>query len=601
MSGGKIFVETLKKIAYPKADQLNGEHFDWWFDIGDAKKFVNWFCSSINEQNVLTDKELNELKKIEHRLLDQKNLDQVLGTRSTESKYGNLPETTVEKLEEEVKALQLIRNYKIQRRNKQQLMASRLHHMPMRLKDEEEECAKLLRETQEQLAAENAKLNITLLKVMEEVQQLSAMYSSTESERRPGQQTIFLSQLVLDNYLQQEEQCTAALTEYTKKQLFKGIVELVESSDVEKFQLVDLTSQPIQGESNEVRKEHQQQMARIQAAYTSSQRQLILAKAKEQSTKSRLQCMEQIISSMRNRKMIDANSAKAKKNSFTKELIQINVQIEHLLTKELPDLIVENAQLLNMPVVKGNFELQMSRQDYYTSKQDQVASQLIKQKTRFELLQLAYEMELCKHRDVHRQLENLTAELEQSRGDFLQRLEMLSDQSLLPSSKQRTVIDSSDTSTIRLYQIFDVDDKQQLFRTYNGLEQEAIYLQQEVISLNEQLATAMREQAYLGSALECDIERLRSVMYSGSKQLLLCCEELSEPLQKLECQLQRLPQIIGNIADDIKSKRQMLASNLNLRGERVLYIYFFQDPDKLKTIVENLERKVRAQNMGLES
>ncbi|XP_067838509.1 HAUS augmin-like complex subunit 3 [Heptranchias perlo] len=605
MSGGKIFVETLKKIAYPKANQLNGEHFDWWFDIGDEKKFVEWFCNSINEQNVLTVEELNGFQKLKSKdcLLDQKALDQALETRpkDAETKYGNLSEITVEELEEEVKALQLIRNLKIQRRNKQQLMASGIHHMPMRLRDEEEESAKLLRETQELLAAENAKLNITLLKVIEEVQQLSAMYSSG-SERRPGQPIIFLSQLVLDNYLQQEEQCTAALTEYTKKQLFKGIAELVESSDIEKFQLVDLTSQPIQGESNEVRKEYQQQMARIQAAYTSSQRQLILAKAKEQSTKARLQYMEQLISSIRNRKVIDdVNGAKAKKNSLTKELIPINVHVEHLINKELPDLIVENAQLLNMPVVKGNFDLQMSRQDYYTSKQDQVASQLIRQKTRFELLQLAYEMELCKHRDVHRQLENLTAELEQSRGDLFQRLEMLSDQSLSPSSKQRNIIDSSDTSTVRLCRIFDRDNKQQLFRTYSGLEQEARNLQQEDISLKDQLGTTMREQSYLRSALETDIEKLQGVMYSGSKQLLLRCEDLTEPLQKLECQLQRLPQIIGNIADDIKSKRQMLASNLNLKGERVLYVYFFQDPDQLKKILEDLERKMRAQNIGLES
>ncbi|XP_060698704.1 HAUS augmin-like complex subunit 3 [Hemiscyllium ocellatum] len=604
MSGGKIFVETLRRIAYPKASQLNGENFDWWFDIGDEKKLIEWFCHSINEQHVLTAEELTELQSLGPKnYLSQKDLDKVLATcpKGAESRHSNLPEMTVEKLEEEVKALQLIRKLKVQRRNKQQLMASGIHHMPMRLRDEEEECAKLLRETQEQLVAENAKFNVTLSKVFEEVQQLTAIYSTTGSERRPVHKTIFLSQLLLDNYLQQEEQCTAALTEYTKKQLFKGITELVESSDIKKFQLVDITSQSLQGECSEVRTDYQQQMARIQAAYNSGQQRLILAKAKEQSTKARLQHMEQLISLMRNRKLIALNDAKAKKSSLTRELIPVNVQTEHLVNKQLPDLIVENAQLLNMPVVKGNFDLQMARQDYYTSKQDQVAKQLLKQKTRFELLHLAYEIELCKHRDVHRQLENLTSELVQCKGDFLKRLDMLSDKSLQPSSKQRSIIDSSDASTIRLCQMFDVNNKQQLFRTYSGLEQEAKNLQQEVISLKDQLGTTQREHSYLWSALESDIERLRSVMYSGSMQLLLHCEELSEPLQRLECQLQRLPQIIGNVADNIKSKRQILASNLNLRGERILYVFFFQDPDKLKAIVDNLERKIRAQNIGSES
>ena len=31
MSCGKEFVETFKKIDYPKADILNGEDFDWLF------------------------------------------------------------------------------------------------------------------------------------------------------------------------------------------------------------------------------------------------------------------------------------------------------------------------------------------------------------------------------------------------------------------------------------------------------------------------------------------------------------------------------------------------------------------------------------------
>ncbi|XP_078287911.1 HAUS augmin-like complex subunit 3 [Rhinoraja longicauda] len=602
---GRIFVETLKKIGYPNANQLNGEHFDWWFDIGDDRMFVEWFCNTVNEQNVLSEEELNGLKRLEDEdcLLDQKDLDQVLETRPKDikSKYGNLEEMTIDELESEVEALQLTRNLKIQRRNKQQLMATRIHHLPMQLRDQEDECARLLRETHEQLVIENAMLNSTLLKIHEEVQVLSSAYSRTEAEKRSEQEIVFLSQLALDRYLQQEEQCTAALTEYTKKQHFKGIAELVVSSDIEKFQLVHLTSQPVQGECNEVLKDNKRQMTRIQAAYSSGQLQFILAKAKEQSTEARLQYLEQIISSLRTRKLTDdANDAKAKKSSLSKELTSINVQIEQL-NKELPDLIVESAQLLNMPVVKGNFDLQMSRQDYYTSKQDEVASQLIKQKARFELLQLAYEMELCKHRETHRQLENLAKNLNQSREDFVKRLDMMSDKSLLPSNKQQTLIDSSDTSTVRLAEILVRDDKQLPFKTYSGLEEEAKKLQKEVVCLKDQLAATMHKQSFLRSALESDIEKLQSVVYTGSKQLLLHSEELSEPLQKLESQLQRLPQIIGNIADDIKTKHKMLASNSICRGERSLYVYFFQDPDQLKKIVEDLERKVQTRSIGLES
>ena len=47
MSCGKDFVETLKKIGYPKADSLNGEDFDWLFV--ENEPFLKWFCENVNE------------------------------------------------------------------------------------------------------------------------------------------------------------------------------------------------------------------------------------------------------------------------------------------------------------------------------------------------------------------------------------------------------------------------------------------------------------------------------------------------------------------------------------------------------------------------
>ncbi|XP_007903424.1 HAUS augmin-like complex subunit 3 [Callorhinchus milii] len=602
MSGGKIFVETLKKIGEPKATHLDGEDFDWLFDSGDKKTFLEWFCKGINEQNVLTTEEVDEfekLKKSGKSLFDQKALDPILQTypKESDSKYGDLAEISGEELEEEVKTLQSLRNLKIQRRNKQQLMTSAIHLVP--LKDEKDESTKLLIETQEQLSAENAKLNAILLKIIEGVQQLTVLYSNIGSEMKAGQPKVFLSQLLLNNYLQKEEQCTAALTAYTKKQFFEGIVELVESSDVDKFQLVDLSCQTLLEESNEVRREYQQQMTRLQAAYTSGKRQLILAKAKEQSTKAGVQYAEKIFSLIQKRKVNDGE--KETQSEGVKCLKEISCQVEQLINKELPDLIVENAQLLNMPVVKGNFDLQVTRQDYYTSKQDEVARQLIRQKTRFELLQLGYEMESRSHRDIHCVLENLTQELERIRNELAQCLKVLSDQCLVQSNRQRNIIDSRDTSAIRLCQILDGDNREQLFRTYDHLEEQGKMLQNEAASLRYQLEKNRSDESYLRSSLESDIERLRCVMYSGPKQLLLHSENLSGSFQKLESQLQKVTQILMDIDSEIKPKRQILESNLHLQHERNLYIHFFQNPDKLKEIVEGLEKEAEANAIGLKS
>lgn len=124
-------------------------------------------------------------------------------------------------------------------------------------------------------------------------------------------------------------------------------------------------------------------------------------------------------------------------------------QITHVKENILPAVIKENAQLLNMPVVKGDFDLQIAKQDYYTARQELVLSQLIKQKASFELLQLSYEIELRKHRDTHRQLENLVQELRQSNAVLHQRLAVLADPSRSQQRNPGSTVGTKDYSTHR--------------------------------------------------------------------------------------------------------------------------------------------------------
>lgn len=144
----------------------------------------------------------------------------------------------------------------------------------------------------------------------------------------------------------------------------------------------------------------------------------------------------------------------AKISTLNSEILKLEEQISHMKDKSLPAVIKENAQLLNMPVVKGDFDLQIAKQDYYTARQELVLNQLIKQKASFELLQLSYEIELRKHWDIHRQLENLVQELSQSNTMLHQRLEMLADPSVTQQINSRNTIDTKDFSTNRYASLF---------------------------------------------------------------------------------------------------------------------------------------------------
>ncbi|XP_074086030.1 HAUS augmin-like complex subunit 3 [Macrotis lagotis] len=604
MSCGNEFVETLKKIGYPKSDNLNGEDFDWLFETDDNKPFLEWFCRNVNEQHVLTEKELqafSNLQKSGRPILEEQALDEVLKTcKTSDMKPSTLEGIELEKLEAELQALQKLKNLKIQRRNKFQLILTTNSHRSLQLNAKEEEVTKNLKESQGFLNAVNIKITNQLQDLIDGVEKLTSFFSC--SETKPGTTpSVFLSQLALENYLSQEGQSTVALALYTKKHFFQGIQELVESSNEENFQLFDIQTPSVCGDDdNEAREERRHELAQLQLAFVCAQHQLIQLKANECSLRSRIEWAEQTLQILASKAM-GKEDLEAKISRFSSEKLKLEEQITQLNNKTLPAVVKENAQLLNMPVVKGDFDLQLARQDYYTSRQELVLNQLIKQKAAFELLQLGYEIELRKHRDTYRQLESLTQELSQSNTVLHQRLEMLADPSISHQTQPRNTIDAKDCSTHRLYQLLEGKNKEQeLFRTYEGLEEMAQKLKQDVSSVQDQLAIVAQEHSLFLSKLNNGVDMLCDTLYCGGNQLYLSDQGLKEQFHQVDSHLKKLNHLLMDILANVKAKRRILASDKLYQMERELYVYFFKDKEYLQNIVENLEHQLKITTLGLE-
>lgn len=137
----------------------------------------------------------------------------------------------------------------------------------------------------------------------------------------------------------------------------------------------------------------------------------------------------------------------AKISSLSAEISAIKQDIAQINNEELLPLLKKNAQLLTAPVVKEYLDHQIARQDCYAAIQNKVCRHLIRQKTSFELIQLACEMEKKQHQEISCQLENLVESLKQSTDKLQQRLQVIAEQA--EKAKPRSTISSEDGFSCR--------------------------------------------------------------------------------------------------------------------------------------------------------
>ncbi|GLD53840.1 HAUS augmin-like complex subunit 3 [Lates japonicus] len=650
MLDGGHFVEALGRLGYPGASSLKASEFDWLFDCAPENlHFLRFVCRTLNRNNVLTMEEaraFQELRKSGKPILDEAALGEVLKTigpsdgssgnvlgpssSSSSSLFAAEGDVAIEDLEAELHALRKEKELKQRRYNRLQVVATSRADVDIRLTAELESAACKLKEASTSIGAENANTNTVLQNLADEVSKLASYLPAqpetkqkTKEEpsisRRP---TVLLSQLSLDPYLHQEELNTKTLAAFTQKHFFQGISDIVESSCSERLQVLDLSScedgdeeemEPEGREKEErVVERRRTEMARLQWAHIVTQRQLMQAMAEERSVKAGLDWLSE--KSSHTKSISTSSSLHVREVVSRKELQAVEAELEALLHGPVPAALRESARLLNVPVVRGDLALQLARQDYYTSKQDQVCNYLLRQKASFDLVRLAQEMELRRWRTCMKQLGEVNSRMVKEGEAVTLRMESLAHPDLAINPRPNPIISCKDAAFSRLLQILDHDSdhgRSEPFRTYEALDQAARDLAGNLQVTRDALAGAGREQYYTAARLYGDCEALHRAMYTELQQLvlgpqvrptastdqeLLCpnAQELAAKLVEAESQLQSLQHVMQEIMGEVKAKRSQLERNALLRRERELYVYFHLDARLLQKIVEDLEGKMAA-------
>ncbi|XP_034425317.1 HAUS augmin-like complex subunit 3 isoform X1 [Hippoglossus hippoglossus] len=647
MLNGGHFVEALGHLGYPDASSLKASEFDWLFDCAPENlHFLRFVCRSLNRNNVLTMEEaraFQELRKSGKPILDETALGEVLktigpsdgssGPSSSSSGFAAEGDLAVEDLEAELQALRKERELKQRRFNKLQVVATSRADVDLRLAAELERAACKLKEASTSIGGENADTNTLLQNLTDEVRKLASYVpaqpepvapSHTSISKRPP---VLLSQLSLDPYLHQEELNTKTLAAFTQKHFFQGISDIVETSCSERFQVLDLSScedgeedkkentrDENEGKEKEARvvERRRTEMARLQWSHIVTQHQLMQAMAEEKSVEAGLDWLSE--QSAHTKSISTSSSLHVREVVSRKELQAVEAELEALLHGPVPAALRESARLINVPVVRGDLALQLARQDYYTSRQDQVRDYLLRQKASFDLVLLAQQMEKRRWRMCLKHLDEVNSRMVEEGETATLRIESLARPDLAINPRKNPIISCRDAAFSRLLQILNHDSdhgRSEPFRTYEALDQAAHDLAGNLQVTRDALAGAGHEQHYITARLNGDSEALHRAMYTELQQLvlgpqvcptaitgqeLLCpnAQELTSKLVEAESQLQSLQNLMQEIMGEVKAKRSQLERNALLRRERQLYIYFHLDARLLQKIVEDLEGKMPA-------
>lgn len=509
-----------------------------------------------------------------------------------DSKSSSQEEEELKELEDELQTLQKLKELQIHRHNKLQMMVSTNSHLLQTLKSRENEAHKELKEGLEVFTAATNELNNELLSFTDAAKKWASFFTASDSEQGSDLQPVFFSQLSLDKYLAQEEESSAALSSYIKKNFDQSVSKWVENSHEGSFQFADTSTQDTCEETTEI-SEETREVARLQTAYICAQHQLIQMQAEEESLNAAINCAESMLQSLNNKDIGKQENLSAKIPSLNDEISTIKEDITRINNKELMPLLKEKALLLSAPVEKCYLEHQIAQQEYCASRQDEIFRHLIRQKASFELIQLACEMEFKKNKEISCQLEKLVESLKQSSDELQPSLQEITEQ--IKHAQPRNTISSKDGFSFRLYQLLEGENKnQELFKTYKGLEQMARKLKQDCATAQDQLAASSQEESLLLSKLESDVDTLYEALYHGGNQIQLSSQELVELLHQLETDLRKLNELLVDLMADVKSKRNFLESNKLHQMERNLYVYFYKDKDRLKEMVEKLEQQAEA-------
>nr|DBA20484.1 TPA: hypothetical protein GDO54_017258 [Pyxicephalus adspersus] len=556
---GSDFVEMLRLIGYPGAQDLKGEDFDWLCEGSEeVEVFLSWLCTAIDQKNVLTSEQLDAYDALLNSgqpLLEADELhDLCKGANEDEVEWEMEDKKSLEELEAELQSLRTLKVHRLQSRNKLESLQLTLLHNRLSLEKVERQEEKNLSNAKEELSNLNSRCNAALVKLREKAKELGEYHTTKSSP------SIFLSTIDLDSYIKLEDTCWEKVMQNAKDVL------PVKEEDLEKERKVQI--------------EMDKESKRVQTAWSSQKIQLSIAQATLNGNKEALNWLdrnaEQVWDPLR-LPLLD------------REIQTLEAEVESLQIEKLPSLVREASVDLCLPAHQGWVQTEKQRLSRIDQDQAPVAEALFTQMSRLQLVELGLQVEMREHRKTECELRGLKNEMGSLCGEHRRRTlgprELRGTPQWLPPLR----VDSKDHTAVRLSVMLENPSRQkELFPKYETLQRQAGALLQELTALSSIHHGPLTQT----SSLERDCEELHQCLCCGTRNLQLRDPTLTLAFEVLSSGVSEFNQCCLDCLRDLERKKHAIQTSY-LEHERQFYVLFYRDATMLAKLVQDLEQRVK--------
>ncbi|XP_069800268.1 HAUS augmin-like complex subunit 3 [Dendropsophus ebraccatus] len=557
---GSDFVEMLRMIGYPGAQDLKGQDFDWLCDGSDeVGLFLGWLCDVVDERNALSREQLeayNTLLESGQPLLEADELQNLCkGGHKGDGEWETEDMKSLEELEAEVQSLRTLKAHRLQSRNKIESLGLTLLRNRLSLEKSERELERNLSCTKDKLSTLNSMCNSTLLRLRDVVTELGQCHSPHSTG------SIFLSSRDLEGYMRLEDTCWEQV-----KGNAKGVLP-VRKEDLEK--------------QVKAKEEMEKESERVRTAWISQKMQLSIALGTLHGNMEALAWLEGISG--------DQVWDPLRLPLLERQVQSLEEEVEVLQTQRLPGLVCEASLGLCLPAHQEWMQQEVHRLSLVDLRQVPVAEAILSQLSRLQLVELGLQAEMRQHRLTEQELRGVKLEMGKQSCALAKRLLGPSDLRATPQWLTPLRIDSKDHTAARLSVMLENPSRQkELFPKYEALQRQAASLVQELRSLSDVFHDPLPQTA----DLEHDCEELHHALSRGTRSLQLRDPDLTLTLESLSSSVSQFNQWFLDCHQDLDRKKLSIQTS-HLEQERQLYVLFYRDPSLLASIVQDLEQRVK--------